>query len=503
VDEYLAKAKRDVQPHEPPFPETESEIQRYRNDLIDDAFERVGHEKDASDPVRISSLAELNEYSSEDDVHVKMEPGTYAVTRENVADLMTKNEALDYLGEKYGATLFNFDGENTYFDLRGVTITYDTRILNGHWAEPFDYNPEKDKPILFYITGANQVFRGLEVRGIEKEEWDERTYNPRGAGTWSTFADRVMLWDVSITSRGSFPYGYSSLLGKGGPSVVDISKHACFAYRGIDNYFIGVDLHPRTFGHVARGSDARAVFIECTVDGKIRPTDEILEETSGPAYENDFKSYSGNKIPPGVMISYHEDTFRSYRSNDFCKVLSCDISRTRGVATGNVEGLYMANCTMRENTRRAMTLNTNTEVVDCSADIRYSEAIESAPNTSNCTVDLDIVPSPTPDTLVRHSGSINMGEDLSGAAALIGGNGHDVTLRTESPGELRSSLSDWARPLPIIVGNYRGDTVDASHVTLRNETGLPVWLTKTASNCTIESNGRVEDNGSGNSITQI
>jgi hypothetical protein len=337
VDYHQTLLNRDVAAHQPPFPETEAEIKRYRTDLIAEGFERVGHEKDGSDPIRISSLAELKEYSSEDDVHVKMEPGTYAVTRENVGDLMTVHEAWDYISDKYGAVLFNFDGENTYFDCRDVTITYDTRILNGHWAEPFDYNPAKDIPVLFAVTAPNQVFRGLELRGIEKDEWEEKTHNQRGAVTWTTAADRIMLWKMDLMSRGSFPYGYSSMFGKGGPSPLPyISKHGLYRCNGVDNYHIDVTFRPRTFGHVINNSNARLVYLNCTVDGELRTTNDILEETSGVAYENDFISYGGNKIQPGQMITLHEDSFRSYNGNIYIKALACDINRTRGVATGGV-----------------------------------------------------------------------------------------------------------------------------------------------------------------------
>jgi hypothetical protein len=525
VDYIKTVRNREVAPDEPPYPETEAEIQRYRNDLIDEAFERVGHEKDASEPIRVSSLAELSEYTSEDGVHVKMEPGTYEVTRENVGDLMTKNEAWDVYWDKYGAFLFNFDGENTYFDFRDVTITYDTRILNGHWAEPFDYDPGKDIPVLFGVTAPNQVFRGLEVRGIEKDEWEEQTYNPRGAVTWWTEADRIMLWEMSLMNRGSFPYGYATLLGKGGPSAVRVSKHACYRNFGLDNYSIDLELLPRSMGHILGTSNGRMVYINLSVEGEQRTTDEMLAETSGPFHDNDYvgswREAAGvepKRPSPGEMRSMgQEDIMRSYNGNVYLKALSCDFRKVQGLSPGKATGLHVANCTFRRCTRRGIRMSSGGTLVNSSFDVRFSKAVAMGGNTSENTVDIEIVPSPTPPEITRHTNIKNQladpildyspvamaqeGDDQS--AAQICGVGHDVTLRTDSVEALHSSLSDPLQPMPILVGWVRHGKQKAEEITLRNETGLPVWLTDSASNCTIETNGSVEDNGSGNDITRI
>jgi hypothetical protein len=171
---------------------------------------------------------------------------------------------------------------------------------------------------------------------------------------------------------------------------------------------------------------------------------------------------------------------------------------------------FMAQCKMRENTRRSITLNSGAEIVGCSGDVRYSETVESAPNTNDSTVDLEIVPSPIPSEITRQILKNHYGnktaiapEGLDQAAAEIAGARHDVRFHTASVEALHSSLSEEYRPMPILVGFYRKGNKTAEEITLRNETGLPVWLTETASNCTIETNGPVKDNGSGNSITRI
>ena len=63
----------------------------------------------------------------------------------------------------------------------------------------------------------------------------------------------------------------------------------------------------RSFGHAffIQGGD-NTYFEECYAEGEIRPTDQMLAESSGPAFENDFASvyrtYQGKKtIPSGYM----------------------------------------------------------------------------------------------------------------------------------------------------------------------------------------------------------
>lgn len=60
----------------------------------------------------------------------------------------------------------------------------------------------------------------------------------------------------------------------------------------------------RAFGHAfyLRGGPENTCFEDCYVEGKMRPTDDILAETSGPAHERDFRS---SKLP--INIGWRRD----------------------------------------------------------------------------------------------------------------------------------------------------------------------------------------------------
>ena len=167
-------------------------------------------------PQLIDSLAQLADYAGRSGQHVKMQPGVY-----QLADLLPP-EVIDQRraeavadAERRGAKkldthLFRFAGSDNTFDLSGVTIEVDTRLLSVF----------KNCYIrTFLIAGDRITLRGLTVRDLGNGP------TSRGGNSLSVHGDDVTLENVVLHVRGSYPYGYGDLLGKGGKSIVRHRKH--------------------------------------------------------------------------------------------------------------------------------------------------------------------------------------------------------------------------------------------------------------------------------------
>jgi hypothetical protein len=229
---------------EPPFPETKGEIARYREQRLADHYEKHGN-PETDEPTRISSIQELAEYAQEDDVHVKMEPGTYEITTDNFGDIIdwVKGWNNDV------AMLLHFSGHNSYWDLRDVTIETETRIM-GQFAEGLSDAPDGIHTINeVMLTGEDSILRGMDYENVHNDEWSVEEYTADSARVFDIQGANNLIQDVSITSRGSWPYGYSSFLGKGGGGPVKLGKKGCIAGGGYQNLHVGMESHCRTFGH--------------------------------------------------------------------------------------------------------------------------------------------------------------------------------------------------------------------------------------------------------------
>jgi hypothetical protein len=115
---------------------------------------------------------------------------------------------------------------------------------------------------------------------------------------------------------------------------------------------------------------------------------------------------------------------------------------------------------------------------------------------------MTVLPSPTPDFITFQAytrDAWNRGEfgPHNFACAIICGRNNDVVLR-KAQDDLKVD-----EPHPIIFGNHHWVNTGAENCTLENHTGLPVILRETASNCTVRTNGPVEDRGAGNTIESI
>jgi hypothetical protein len=482
---------------EPPFPETDQEIAQYREQRLAEHYEKHGNpQKD--EPTRISSIQELAEYAREDDVHVKMEPGTYEITPDNYADI------IDTMVGPRGArraTLLHFSGRNSYWDLRDVKIKTETLVI-GQFNEALSKSTDTIDEVM--LTARDSILRGLDYENVHNEDWSVGQSTAGSNRSFNIWGARNLIQDVSITSRTSYPYGYSSLLGKGAGSVVNIRKKGCIAGGGLKNTHVGMEAHARSFGHALGFLDFRDLeFIDCIVEGEIRSTNDILAETSGPMYENDFKMQDREyDIPSGVMISYQEDAFRSYGDLAVGKILGCTVNGTRtGTALTGGE-VYIAGLTTKNTPRRGITGGSNFTIRNSSADFKYSPGLLIGSwnkHIQNVDAEVTLLPSQTDESITKQFYSYSKlpaANPWPFVAAGIAGEGHDVVLK---PG-----AEDLGKPeAPVVVGTNKFAEDSAQNVTLVNRTNQPVILRSDAENCTVESRSPVDDRGSNNDVQRL
>jgi hypothetical protein len=428
-----------------------------------------------------------------------MEPGTYEITPDNFADI------IDPVGSG-GSRFFHFSGEHSYWDLRGVKINTETRVL-GQITEalPNGHNAIEE----VRLAASDSILRGLDYENVPSENFNIEESPLRGSTAFHIDGVRNLIHDVTITSRGSYPYGYSSILGKGGGGPVELIKKSCIAGGGYKNLHVGMVARPRSFGHALGFVDLRNLeFIDCVIDGEDpRNTNEIYEETSGPAYENDFKNKAGNPISKGVMISYHEGAFRTYGDFAQAKLLNVEVSGTRpGTGFGAApegDGVHIAGSTFRDCTRRGVEAPPESTIVNCAADFKYGPALRIG-HWGGPQYDIDaevtLLPSETDDDVKRQAYAAS--ETTDGypwpwiAAGVTG---------TNNRAEIKAAADDLGKPeAPIVVGQYKlADGMPAKNCTVVNRTAQPVVLRESSQNCTVKSKGPVRDRGSNNDVQSL
>ncbi|MDQ8201279.1 hypothetical protein QEH56_24175 [Pelagicoccus enzymogenes] len=365
----------------------------------------------ASDSViRIRSIEELRELAARDGVTVKMEPGVYRL-----------DDADDH-------HFIRFTGDGSHYDLSGVTFEIDNKLFSK-----FGVVPGKDG---FYcvidLIGDDIVFEGLTTRNVGPEasvQSRNKIFNVVGSN--------VELRNVDITTSGSSPWGYGSLYGLGGGDVRKMNGIRV-GWPAKNSKLIGCHVHMRAMGHAIFVQGAEDTLIEdCHVDGLLRPTNEILLENSGYAYDRDFKARTGTyvegvyvglegEILPDEMLALSEDGIRMYghggennHPTGATTVRNCTVRKMRrGICTGLGPGAdVVINCEVTECAAAGFNIGDGDTLENCRADAKYAEAL-SCPyyGSRNAKVELEILDS--------RNGLANT------VLATVNGKGHDIKLST-------------------------------------------------------------------------
>ncbi len=424
--------------------------------------------------IMIESLGALRGYAQMDSVKVRLRPGTYRLNK----------------------TLYNhfieFTGNGSEYDLTGVRIQVDTELFSDFGTSIGFYS-------VIDLTGDYITMEGVYVETYGDQpgiQGKNKLFNITGKN--------VTLRNATVRTEGSVPWGYGSLFGIGG-GIVKKMNGIRIGAPADGTRLIGCTVHMRAMGHGIFVQGAKNTLIrDCHVDGLLRPTSDILAETSGLAYERDFKIVGTGegvpptpkgKIPPNEMVSLSEDGIRLYPSGGEgiptgrTTIINSTVTQMRrGICTGFGQAPNLIiDSQATETVAAGFHVGSNDRLISVRADAKYGEALTIASNsTENADVDMEILDSRG-----------GMGNDL---LAKINGSGHHVTLRTTN--------SDFIPPKMVIeVGSNRGylgknagygvDRPDgtATDVTLRNYTNTKVIIPDRVTDTTVTSYGEVPEGG--------
>lgn len=453
---------------------------------------------DASAEVVVDSLPALAIQAGRSQMRVKMKPGTYVLDNAALSgSASVKHPAKPgkTTGEYHVNYLLHFAGDDSTYDLTGVVITIDTK-LHQAIRGPLDK---------IFVSGSRTTIRGLTVNDLGD--------TPPGKGglrMMHVIGNGNTIENVTLRPRGSAPYGYGNLLGKGSHALVDLHKQSCLLITGRDNRIVGAQVIARVFGHgiVMQGA-VNTLIQDCYVEGELRRTDEMLRETSGPAFEVEFKSdYPPGRIEPGRIVSLSEDGVRAYpngsqvggRRTEKITVINTTVKHMRSgfdleAASGTVA---ISGCTSLECDQQGFSVPSGGTITASKGDAKYGPLLALRQKKDHdCRVELELMES-TSEFPPRRLAEIN-------------GAGHVITLRNHAGNRSVSTV-------PIVFGetfwadahHFRDPTATLESLTgargveLRNYTGQPIVFSTTARDCVVSTAGKViRDAGMNNQVRAL
>ncbi len=441
--------------------------------------------------VKVNSLHELKPYLSQDNVEVKLAPGKYSISAEDAkAGLFGKTDF-----EDKAKILLHFSGNNSIYDFTGVTIEFDTELFKCFG----NYRVHE-----VVVTGSNNVLKNLTMVDVGSVH----TKPNKGAlGVCMDGRDN-RIEGFHLTVKGSHPYGYGDAFGKGRNHVIKHHKHSAFLIRGLRNHAKNCSIIHRSYGHAMFMQAASYPKIEgCYIEGEVRKTDDMLAETSGPAFDVDFKTIWGYKLPKGYMLSTGEGGIRAYdggttivdgeiikRGTDNPTILNCTVKHMRtGVTIAHATGKkYVEGCTAI-GCENGYSLGWG-EVVNCKADCAFGPVYASTyERDKGYNAEITIIPAE--DEYYNGSGSV----------AYIGGSGHQITLKGSSDAidkGYKIKVGGDKGNIRLMHGNLPNQNhFKASDFDLDNQTEYPVYLSQKSSGVRVKSEGKVVDEGEGNNTS--
>jgi len=246
-----------------------------------------------SDCISIDSLSELKDYLDQNNQCVKMAPGTYTFDSSNTGP----NELFS------DPSILKFTGENNTFIFDDVTFRFQTENMRAFGRADIRN---------FHVFGKNNSFRNLTMMDIGDNA--------------PSFRAQAMLLDgvdntvegFDISTRGSFPYGYGDIFGKGGSSVIGHTKHSGILIVGESITLKDTRLLMRSYGHGIFMQGAIDTLIDgCHVEGELSTVNTVLAEegTGSPADNVDFLTVWGFNLKDlgrDYRFSLQEDGIRAY-----------------------------------------------------------------------------------------------------------------------------------------------------------------------------------------------
>jgi hypothetical protein len=294
------------------------------------------------------------------DASVKLDTGICNITTEDIS------------AGKFTNPLFLFEGSNSTFDFTGVTINIETEVMRSFGNVDF-YEMQ--------VLGNRNVISNLTLVDIGSTAPFKRATSIVMDG------QEDLIDGLHMTVRGSYPYDYGDIFGKGEPTIIKHHKHSALLMRGFKNHIKGCTIIHRAYGHAIFMQAADEPLIEdCYVEGEVRSTDDILEEegSGSDADKVNFESIWGYRLPPGFMIGLQEGGIRAYnagtiyingdtiqRAASNVTVLNCTVVNMRaGVTLAHAKGYKYVEGTTVLGCESGFAIGTG-QIVNCSGDAKH------------------------------------------------------------------------------------------------------------------------------------
>ncbi len=451
--------------------------------------------------VTVSSLDELMPYLAKDNVNLTMTPGVYQITAKDIkAGKFTKVYEISEGRLTYA--MLPVEGNNSIYDFTGVIIEIESAAINSFPGSYFEVSE-------LHTFGNNNVVKNLKLV-------DAGSVHDFPKCSWvNIIMDGVQnrLEGVEINSRGSKPYGYGEVFGKGRTHTIAHKKHCGWLVRGDMNHVKNCRIMHRSYGHYLFIQGCVGALIEgCYIEGEVVSTDAILAEkgSGSPADKIGFKTVFNYILPTGYTLSTGEDGIRTYANGSTMIngvavqrptggdiiVKDCIVKHARsGISLTEGDGTrYVENCTLI-GCQDGYSIKSGGKIVNCRADAAFGPALRFVNNRDrDCEIDITIIP--------------YIGEKFSGNGsrhlAHIFGSGHNITLRKGEGLEVDDEQSIWIGGDSRTIGNLGKDqNFKAPNVTLVNETGYRVVIDADATNATVTTNGEVTDEGVNSTVKKL
>lgn len=286
----------------------------------------------------LNSISELRTAMTGSGGKYKMAPGHYIAT--------------DFTED--GTSVLYMSGSNNIIDLSDVTIDIPTSLLNTavstiwtgdyHWVLIEGHNNTliNGNFISSYPNGD------LFVSDFKTHN-DDRERQPRKSATYfKVWGDGNSFINNTIVVRGSFPYGYGDMFGKGSGSTFGLRKHCAFQVVGDNTLIDGMDITQLAFCHAIFMQGADNTTIRNTVvKGRVRAGADMYDDGSDSLPDQvDYIVqqpywYADVLIPEDKVYNLTEDGIRSYASGTKADGTVAD---TGSVVIENTQVINMRNC---------------------------------------------------------------------------------------------------------------------------------------------------------------
>jgi len=420
--------------------------------------------------IEVASLADFARACAQSGQQIRLKPGVYRMADYLTEPVLEKIRAgVDHSQSRPPVPMLVFRGSDNRIDCRDAVIEIDTAL--------YKLVPQGGYTRCLIIAGSGNTIVGLSIRNTGANDGSN-------GNILSIAGERNTLEDVTLHVHGSFPYGYGDLLGKGGPNLVPLRKQSGIQILGTRTTLRRCRVFSRAFGHCYYIQGGENIRIEdCYAEGIMRSTDDMLRDTSGPAFDLGFRSVYENRdgrfvINPGYVKALTEDGFRTYGSAGSVTLVNCTAINTRaGFEIGAKDDApvktVIENCVAR-GCERAFLIGSQTVVRRSRGDIAHGPLLYLRGGRDS-DVELELV-GDGPKSLVQ-------------PVATIAGENHRVHLTTQ--------LGERAIPaLPIFVGFGMPQHAEMSspikaaatrNVTLTSEiSAASVITSETIADCKVE-----------------